>query len=116
MSNFIIEEFNFYKVSLYGRKAKGEQTDQAIYLNIPSGKVCLYFCHNFMKDNRVEELGEKKIFHIYLRADKYAAWIDILRNESPLFFFYDFERDLCYITTSDEPVGEGELKSLGEEA
>jgi hypothetical protein len=116
MSNFLIEEFSHYKVFLYGRKVKGEQTDQAIYINIPSGKVHFYFCHNFMKDNHVEEINGKKIFNVYLRAEKYNSWIDLFRNEAPLFFFYDYDRDLCYITTSDEPVGEGELAHLIKEA
>ena len=112
MTNFLIEEFTQYKVFLYGRKVKGEQTDQAIYINIPSGKAYFYFCSNFMKDNYVEQKGDKKHFHVYLRADKYPHWIDLFRNEGPLFFFYDYNRDLCYITTSDEPVGEGEWKKL----
>jgi hypothetical protein len=112
MSSFLIEEFTTYKVFLYGRKVKGEQTDQAIYINIPSGKAHFYFCSNYMKDNYVEDKNGKKHFHVFLRAEKYAHWIDLFRNESPLFFFYDYDRDLCYITTSDEPVGEGELKSI----
>lgn len=116
MSNFLIEEFSHYKVFLYGRKVKGEQTDQAIHINLPSGKAFLYFCSNYMKDNYIVDNGAKKEYHVYLRAEKYIHWIDILRNESPLFFFYGFEKDLCYITTSEEPVGEGELKSLAESA
>lgn len=108
MGNFIIEEFNHYKVSLYGRKVKGQQTDYGIQFNIPSGKAYLYFCKNYMQDNYIEEKKNSKIFHIYLRAEKYPAFIDLLRYEKPLFFFYNYNDDSFYITTSDEPVGEGE--------
>ncbi len=110
MENFIIEEFSFYKVFLYGRKALGQQTDQSIHINIPSGKVFLNFCKNFMRDNYYEEVGAKKHFHVYLRADKYPSFIDILRNEQPLFFYYNMDDHLMYITTTDEPVGENELR------
>ena len=107
-NNFIIEEFDKYKVFLYGKKFEGEQTDYGVDISIPSGKVYFRFCKNFMKDNYVEEIAGTKRFFVYLRADKYNAWIDILRNETPLFFFYNFDDDSCYMTTSDEPVGENE--------
>jgi len=110
MSNFVIEEFSHYKVFLYGRKALGHQTDVSIHINVPSGKVFLYFCKNFMKDNHVLENNGKKEYHVFLRAEKYPSFIDILRNESPLFFYYNMDEDLMYITTTDEPVGEAELK------
>ncbi len=109
MDKFIIEEFSFYKVFLYGRKALGHQTDYSVQITIPSGKVFLYFCKNFMKDNYVDDSNPKKEFHVFLRADKYPAYIDILRNEKPLFFYYNFDQDMMYITTTDEPVGEAEL-------
>lgn len=105
---FIIEEFDKYKVFLYGKKFEGEQTDYGIDLTLPSGKAYLRFCKNYMKDNQVIQHGDKRNYYIYLRADKYPAWIDILRNEQPLFFYYNFEDDSMYITTSDEPVGESE--------
>lgn len=109
MAKFIIEEFDRYKVFLYGKKFEGEQTDYGIDLTLPTGKAYLRFCKNYMKDNFVQEVGDSKHYYIYLRADKYPAWIDILRNEQPLFFYYNFDDDSCYITTSDEPVGESEI-------
>lgn len=108
MANFIIEEFQFYKVFLYGKDAEGEQTDYGIDLSIPSGKVYIRFCKDFMPKNYIEEVGGKKKLHVYLRADKYPRWIDILRYEKPLFFYYNFDENKCYLTTSDEPVGEEE--------
>lgn len=110
MENFIIEEFSHYKVFLYGRKALGQQTDQSIHINLPSGaKAVLNFCKNFMRDNFVEQVGSKTVYNVFLRADKYPSFIDILRNEKPLFFYYNLSEHLMYITTTDEPVGEAEL-------
>jgi hypothetical protein len=106
--NFLIEEFDKYKVFLYGKKMEGEQTDYGVDLTLPSGTAYLRFCKNYMKDNYINEVNGKKYFHIFLRADKYPAFIDILRNETPLFFFYNFNDDSFYLTTGDEPVGENE--------
>jgi len=106
---YIIEEFKHYKVSLFGRAAMGEKTDYGIQFRIPSGRVVLRFTRDFSKENEVEQRGDLKMFFIYLRAEKYAAFIDIMRNEGPLYFYYNSETNEAYVTTTDEPVGEGEV-------
>ncbi len=108
MDNIIIEEFKHYKVFLYGRQAQGQQTDYGININIPSGKVIIKFCMNWMRENYYEDKNGKYTFNVFLRTDKYINWIDLLRNEKPLFFCYNLDTNICYITTSDEPVGEAE--------
>ena len=110
-SQFIIEEFLFYKVFLYGRSAGGEKTDYSVQLNLPSGKAILRFTRDFALANTYEEIGDEYKFYVYLRAEKYPAFIDILRYEKPLFFYYNFETNESYVTTSDEPVGEEESSS-----
>jgi len=107
-SQFIIEEFLFYKVFLYGRTAGGEKTDYSIQINVPSGKAILRFTRDFTKPNSFVKKGDDYEFLVYLRAEKYPAFIDILRYEKPLFFYYNLESNESYITTSDEPVGEEE--------
>jgi hypothetical protein len=107
--NFIIEEFDKYKVFLYGRKYEGEQSYYGIDLMLPSGRAYLRFCRDFMKDNHVVKHGDKNHYFVYLDDGKYAAFIDILRNEMPLFFYYNFDNDSFYVTSSDEPVGENEF-------
>lgn len=108
IENQFIEEFKHYKVFLYGREAEGQQTDYGINISLPSGLVIVKFCMNWMRENHYEEKNGKYTFNVYLRTDKYVNWIDILRNEKPLFFSYNTKTNICYITTSDEPVGEGE--------
>ena len=109
MSNFIIEEFSFYKVSLFGRNVQGTKTDFGIQFKIPSGRVILRFTRDLTQENTVVDKGDKKLFYVYLRSEKYPAFIDIMRNEKPLFFFYNLDNNQAYVTTSDEPVGEGEI-------
>jgi len=36
--------------------------------------------------------------------------VDLLRNEKPIRFFFRDDNMASYLTTSDEPVGEGERK------
>lgn len=39
---------------------------------------------------------------------QYAGVIDLLRNEKPISFFFNEANGVAYVTTSTEPVGEGE--------
>lgn len=105
---FIIEEFLFYKVFLYGRSAGGEKTDYSIQIKVPSGKAILRFTRDYSQANNFVKKGKEYEFYVYLRAEKYSAFIDILRYEKPLFFYYNLDTNESYITTSDEPVGEEE--------
>lgn len=105
--NFIIEEFLFYKVFLYGRSSGG-QTDYGIQIKIPSGKAILRFTRDFSQINTYTKKGSEYEFIVYLRAEKYPAFIDIFRYEKPLFFYYNLTTNESYVTTSDEPVGEEE--------
>jgi hypothetical protein len=108
MDNFIIEEVLHYKVLLYSRNSGGEKTDYGIQFRIPSGKAILRFTRDYELQNRVETHGESHVYHVYIRSEKYPSYIDILRYEKPIFFYYDMTNNLSYITTGDEPVGEEE--------
>jgi hypothetical protein len=107
MDNFIIEEFTNYKVFLYGNNSDSG-FNYSIHLSLPSGRAILWFGKAITIKNNIVQKGTKKIFNCYFDANSYYNFIDILRNEKPLFFFYDFEKNSCYLTTSDEPVGENE--------
>lgn len=113
MPNFVIEEFKHYKVFLYGRNAEDERTDFGITFRIPAGKVFMKFTHDFERENysEYEPEGGHTNFNVFLRPDKYPSYIDIMRNEKPLYFFYNLDNNQSYITTSDEPVGEEESSS-----
>ncbi len=106
-SNFVIEQFKKYKVFLYGGGSAGISTS-VINLELPSGKAVIRFKDGRLKKNKATTIGKKTLYEIYIRTDRYPHFIDLLRNEKPLYFFYDLDQHISYITTSDEPVGEGE--------
>jgi len=106
-SNYIIENFKKYKVFLYS--GGGASLSKAvIHLTLPSGKAVLRFKEGRLKKNSTSGKGKKNLYEVYIAADRYPHFIDLLRNEKPLYFFYDYNENISYITTSDEPVGEGE--------
>lgn len=106
MENFIIEEFENYKVFLYSKSESN--IEYKVLIKIPSGHIFLWFINGNLPVNDVEDIGNKRVLNCYFRASRYPHFIDILRNEKPLFFYYNKDDKTCYITTSDEPVGEGE--------
>ena len=106
MENFIIEEFENYKVSLFSKTESN--LEYKIHIKIPSGNIILWFVNGNLKTNEIKMFGHKRVLNCYFRAQRYPHFIDILRNEGPLFFYYNKDDKTCYITTGDEPVGEGE--------
>ena len=106
-SNFIIEQFKQYKVFLYGGSG-ASMSKAVINLSLPSGKAIIRFKDGRLKKNSSSKTGKKTTYEVYVSADRYPHFIDLLRNEKPLYFFYDLSENISYITTSDEPVGEGE--------
>jgi len=106
MEDYIIEEFKAYKVFLLS----GIENDASIHFNIHSGVAVIRFLNGSLPKNEVfTKDNGTKLFKVHAPAANYAFYIDIMRNEGPLFFFYDFKDNVSYITTSEEPVGEGEL-------
>lgn len=106
MDNFIIEEFDVYKVFLYSKSESN--IEYKIYIKIPSGNIILWFVNGELQQNEVVQIGNRRVLNCYFRAERYPHFIDIMRNEGPLFFYYNKVDKTCYVTTSDEPVGEGE--------
>ena len=111
MANFIIEEFEFYKVLLYSNHPS-HVIDMGVEISLPDGKAILRFRNDELPDNSMEKIGSKNIYYVYFGTHMYAPMIDILRNEEPLYFYYNHDNHESYITTGDEPVGEGEMESV----
>jgi hypothetical protein len=59
-------------------------------------------------NSRVENEDGSRLFMVSFAYDQFAAAVDLLRNEAPMFFMYNERRKTGYLATSDEPVGEGE--------
>lgn len=106
MDNIIMEEFKTYKVFLLS----GIGNDFAIHIKLPSGIAVIRFMDSSKKNSVETRDSGKRIYKVYSGKENFSAYIDILRNERPLFFFYDLDDNVSYITTTDEPVGEGEIR------
>lgn len=103
--SFTIEEFKKYKVFLYA----GNGNDHAsIHIPLSKGKVTLRFAKGRLAKNSSRKSGDNVNYKVNIAADHFSDFIDILRNEKPLYFYFNNKTKLSYITTSDEPVGEGE--------
>lgn len=50
----------------------------------------------------------RNVFDIYYPMSTWAQSVDLLRNEKPVYFFYDDSSNTAVIKTSDEPIGEEE--------
>jgi hypothetical protein len=59
-------------------------------------------------NSRVENEDGSRMFMVSFPFEQLTVSIDLLRNESPMFFMYNAKRKTGYLATSDEPVGEGE--------
>jgi len=104
---FIIEEFKKYKVFLNSGSGASSY-DYAIHLPLESGKAIFKFKSGRLKKNKCTKKGKATLYEMYCSSDKYLAYVDLLRNEKPLFFYHNLLDNTSYITTSDEPVGENE--------
>ena len=107
MAKFIIEEFEEYKATIHDSNYKG--LDYSIQLHLPDGEAQLRFSSKELKNNEITKKNGKHVYNVHFRTEKYEAMIDLLRNEGPLFFYYNNDSGHSYVTTGDEPVGEGEL-------
>lgn len=108
MANFLIEEFDKYKVTLYSNSEDNHE-DYAIHLKLPSGEAVLKFVEgNLGQNTHTETVNNRSKYCLFFKSNRISHFIDILRNEKPLFFYFNKDTNHGYITTSDEPVGEGE--------
>jgi hypothetical protein len=107
MDNFHIEEFKNYKVFLYGFTDEDNAIEASIHIKLSNAMGILKFCKGTVPKNYSEMQGTRKVLNLHFRANRYMQFIDILRYERPLFFYYNKETNVGFITTSDEPVGEG---------
>lgn len=106
MANFIIEEFELYKATIHD--GNYNNLDYSIELPLPDGEAHLRFKEGDLPSNSVSIKGETKVYDVFYHSKRYMHMIDLLRNEGPLYFYYNLDTGHSYITTGDEPVGEGE--------
>lgn len=72
------------------------------------GVAILWFLaeENSLPDNRIR--ANQNVFDVYYHLGAWDAIIDILRNESPVYFNFNETSKAAQIYTGNEPVGEEE--------
>ena len=70
------------------------------------GKAILWFWPegSALPNNRMRP--GQDVFDVYYYIDDWEAILDILRNETPVYFNYSDTSNAAQIYTGDEPVGE----------
>ena len=75
----------------------------------PSQSLSLYFLHPDSKIPPNSYDRETKSGKMYVRDEMLARYIDVLRNEKPVYAYLDEENPAHHsLHTGEEPVGEGE--------
>ncbi len=67
----------------------------------------------FYKDPNSVPMNDKKsasgFIACYCTSEQYPDYIDLLRNEAPIYLNFSIGNKLGYLSTLAEPVGDGEL-------
>src|SRR5215475_13773857 len=102
-----------YLVFSYGGPGGNSGVDASISLGIPNAFASLYFFPEgapLPANSKTTHISGKPIFNVSYRYAQFANVVNLLRNEKPIKFFFRDDTMAAYLTTSDEPVGEGERK------
>jgi hypothetical protein len=100
-----------YLVFSYGGPGGNSGADAAISLGIHDAFAFLRFFPEgspLPPNSKATHSSGQPIFYVSYRYAQFENVVDLLRNEKPIRFFFRDETLISYITTSDEPVGEGE--------
>lgn len=97
VSDFVIKSPNVHTNYKNVIHLKGDCGLAFLYF-VPEGKV--------LGTNRIRM--NQNICDVYYPMSSWAQCVDLLRNEKPVYFFYDDSNKTAVIKTSDEPIGEEE--------
>lgn len=104
-------EIATYQVRYYGKQESGEYWRAAIILKSESGQTIggIYF-HDSIDSLAWHDGPIGGLIYMFLHTGRLPDVLDLLRNEKPLYLTYDDRFDKTELSTSAEPVGEGELR------
>jgi len=99
-------EITNYHVLFYG-SPDGYQTNRAqIALYGPDGKTAAFLRFNDPGMTFETDYENAGIIRMHLPSEMFGNVIDVLRNEKPVYIY--FAQGRGFLSTSTEPVGEGE--------
>lgn len=101
-------KIDFYFTNVLSPKVYGGK--RLMNLKGEFGKAILWFLPNASSLPDNSKLTGQDVFYIYYHTSDWEAVLDVLRNETPVYFNYVEENKTAQIYTGDEPVGEEETK------
>jgi hypothetical protein len=107
----VLLDISTYLVFEYGGPQGLSDVRAVISLGVPNATATLFFYpDNVAIPNNLTgtDMSGQKWYNANYPYYQYAGVIDLLRNEQPVKFFFRDDNLATYITTSHEPVGEGE--------
>ena len=106
----MVMEIGTYSTTYTGKKDGSTFWRAFIHLSDKSGGYIggIYFYDDELSTGWNDGYSGSSLF-MFLPASHFPRIIDLLRNEEPLFFTFNNSSGKTYLSTSAEPVGEGEL-------
>lgn len=106
MPNFVSSSIDKYKVVLYGRGAVGGDLVAFIhcYYNGNNVMTCEFYSDGSVLPENRNAGGRVGLTYHW---SHFGSVIDVLRNEKPIYFGFIDSTKVGYISTQEEPVGEG---------
>jgi len=95
-----------YHILFYGGPEGYASSRSMILMYDDEGRMsaCLRFCDpGMVYENDSEKDG---VVYMHIPSHMFSAVVDVIRNEEPLYVYFAFGRG--FLSTSMEPVGEGE--------
>ena len=76
----------------------------------PTQNLTIFFCEDnaALPANIIQINDATTSAYLYVPAEQYPWYVDILRNEKPVYALLFEEPEAIIVSTSDESVGEGE--------
>ncbi|MCA9991398.1 MAG: hypothetical protein H6666_09845 [Ardenticatenaceae bacterium] len=110
MPNFISSPIDKYKVVLYGKDATGGDLVAFIHCYHDGNNVmtCEFYREGSALPENRNAGGRVGLAYPW---SHFGAVLDVLRNEKPLYFGFIESTKVGYVSTKEEPVGEGADRS-----
>lgn len=107
------EHISSYGAFLYGGPDGNNSANATIWLRFEgrSEFVWLRFYppgYSLPPHYCTESSSGNDIYYVSYRSGDYSKVLDLLRNESPVHFYWNEETEVAYVRSGAEEVGEGE--------
>ena len=111
----MLAEVETYVVQFAHGPASRKEQEVRVFLRFKDRTECWGAWLHFMSDgedlrdrNKVSRANNLWVFSLYFRSELLVAFLDVLRNEKPVYFRYTERTNDFRITTTHEPIGEEE--------